>query len=202
MTKSILKGAVAAAFCVPLTVQAALHEFTVTLNQQGEIDASSALDPLPVGKRALVPGVSSAFGAGVAQYNDVTNIFTFLSIGGTGLRGNITNQHIHLGAAGVSGGVLLGLPAPVFTTAGTDSAGTGAFSYFAQGLGTFPEASEAALLAGNTYINVHSSFDPTGEIRGQMVRVVPIPEPETYALMLAGLGLVGWVASRRRKAGV
>lgn len=26
----------------------------------------------------------------------------------------------------------------------------------------------------------------------------PIPEPETYALMLGGLGLVGWMARRRR----
>ena len=26
----------------------------------------------------------------------------------------------------------------------------------------------------------------------------PIPEPETYALMLAGLGMVGWLARRRR----
>ena len=26
----------------------------------------------------------------------------------------------------------------------------------------------------------------------------PVPEPETYALMLAGLGLVGWAAARRR----
>jgi hypothetical protein len=30
------------------------------------------------------------------------------------------------------------------------------------------------------------------------VTVGAIPEPETYALMLAGLGLVGWVARRRR----
>ncbi|UUX94939.1 DUF4394 domain-containing protein [Aquabacterium sp. J223] len=28
--------------------------------------------------------------------------------------------------------------------------------------------------------------------------VAPIPEPETYALMLAGLGAMGWVARRRR----
>jgi hypothetical protein len=30
--------------------------------------------------------------------------------------------------------------------------------------------------------------------------VPPIPEPETYALMRAGLGAVGFMAKRRRKA--
>jgi hypothetical protein len=30
---------------------------------------------------------------------------------------------------------------------------------------------------------------------------MPIPEPETYAMLLAGLGLMGFVARRRRKAG-
>ncbi len=28
----------------------------------------------------------------------------------------------------------------------------------------------------------------------------PIPEPETYALMLAGLGVLGWAARRRRSS--
>ena len=32
------------------------------------------------------------------------------------------------------------------------------------------------------------------------VMTAPVPEPETYALMLAGLGVVGFVALRRRKA--
>lgn len=30
--------------------------------------------------------------------------------------------------------------------------------------------------------------------------VAPIPEPEAYAMLLAGLGLIGWVARRRKSA--
>jgi hypothetical protein len=32
------------------------------------------------------------------------------------------------------------------------------------------------------------------------INVLPVPEPETYALMLGGLGLVGFVARRRKSA--
>lgn len=41
----------------------------------------------------------------------------------------------------------------------------------------------------------------TGVIKGSYslaVAAVPVPEPETYAMMVAGLGLLGYVASRRR----
>lgn len=208
MKKTMLKIAVAAAFAAPFAAQAAIHVFNVTLDQQAEIDASS--DPPVPGKRGPVPGPSSATGVGIAQYDDVTNTFSFIGLVGTGLRGDLVpqrpsgdgNQHIHLGAAGVSGGVIFQLPGPILFDSGTDNGGSGTFAYFATNLTGFPEENEADLLAGNTYVNIHTSFDPAGEIRGQMVRVVPIPEPETYALMAAGLGFVGWVASRRRKVGV
>ena len=29
--------------------------------------------------------------------------------------------------------------------------------------------------------------------------IAPVPEPHTYAMMLGGLGLMGWVTRRKRK---
>lgn len=36
---------------------------------------------------------------------------------------------------------------------------------------------------------------------GAQYTVTPVPEPETYAMLLAGLGLMGAIARRRNKAG-
>jgi PEP-CTERM motif len=42
--------------------------------------------------------------------------------------------------------------------------------------------------------------DRGANFNGQLV-LTPVPEPETYALMLAGLAAVGFVAARRRNQG-
>lgn len=55
----------------------------------------------------------------------------------------------------------------------------------------------AGLNSGNAYLNVHSSAFAGGEIRALLV---PVPEPETYALMLGGLGVLALAARRRRSA--
>ena len=52
------------------------------------------------------------------------------------------------------------------------------------------------LLGGLTYLNVHTTAFGGGEIRGFVVQV---PEPETYALLLAGLAMIGIAMRKRRR---
>jgi len=64
------------------------------------------------------------------------------------------------------------------------------------GRASIPGTAEFIWAAGAT--------DPAGEVAffsTPITFTAAIPEPSTYALMLAGLGFVGFVANRRRKSG-
>lgn len=55
--------------------------------------------------------------------------------------------------------------------------------------------------SGTNGIDVHASEFATASLRPLLtVDVMPVPEPETYAMLLAGLGLVGFAAKRRQAA--
>ena len=56
-----------------------------------------------------------------------------------------------------------------------------------------------SLAAGNYYVRVNGTMvSTTSGSFGGAIMLAPVPEPETYGMMLAGLGLVGFLARRRR----
>jgi hypothetical protein len=90
---------------------------------------------------------------------------------------NVTASHIHVGAAGTNGPVII----PFFTNQLLFSSPHGCKT-LAEGTRTAADLNTKAspsvtswndfvknLLAGNTYINVHTTANPGGQVRGQLV---------------------------------
>ena len=96
-------------------------------------------------------------------------------------------------AAPANAGVATQTPSfPGFPTGGASGSYNQGFDLNA------PAAYNAAFVAANggqAYFNVHTTFARGGEIRGQ---VALIPEPASWALMIAGFGIAGAAIRWRR----
>lgn len=107
----------------------------------------------------------------------------------SGLEAAATASHIHGAPAGSNGPVLLGLT-PTLATSGVISGG-----------GTLSDENLEALRSGETYINLHTSAHPAGEIRGQILQVPTsaIPTLSQWGTLTAILALLvaGGLAIRR-----
>lgn len=121
-----------------------------------------------------VPGVSTgSVGTGTVSVNLATQVVTF-RIDVYNMPVGTTQAHFHAGAAGVNGPVVVNFTVPAgisndFAITGTASA-TDLTVRAPQGINSWEDFIQALLL-GNVYMNVHSTANPGGEIRGQVVRV-------------------------------
>ncbi len=106
---------------------------------------------------------SMATGTGWAVLTDSASVPSLkYSITFAGLTSQFTDAHFHLGAPGVSGGVIHPITADFH-----DSTATGVWS-------NINNADLLNLLKGDLYVNIHSKDYAAGEIRGQIKLMKPL----------------------------
>ena len=113
-----------------------------------------------------VPAVSTSAGGAASVELSGTSLTYSVSV--TNLSGPPLFSHIHIGAPGTNGPVRFNFcgtsdtPACTATTSGVIASGTGAT--LAGGITI--DSLMSAIRAGNAYVNVHTSANPGGEVRG------------------------------------
>lgn len=111
-----------------------------------------------------VPAVSTGLnGLASFDYNSATNALTYTIALTTSTDVTVTASHIHYGLVSVNGGVAQTL------YAGPDVLVNGAGVILATGTVTLTVTEERLLLGGDLYVNVHTSANPSGEVRGQIL---------------------------------
>jgi hypothetical protein len=118
------------------------------------------------------PVATAATGKGTVVISADGSTITYL-VTYSGLSGTANAAHIHTGAVGANGGVILPLtvgPSPMSgTLTAANFTASGSVTTFAQAV--------AAIQAGTTYFNIHTTANPGGEIRGQIGVTVAVPVP-------------------------
>jgi hypothetical protein len=150
----------------------------------GLIPVAASMD----GAQEVPANASTATGSASMIYDSGAHKLASLVVTVTGIDlADVTGFHIHAGAPGVDGPIIVDL-----LSFGSFVSFGSSIAYIASNI---PFAFEADLLAGNTYLNLHTVAFQDGEIRGQLR---PVPEPSSAALFGIGALIVGAAARRNR----
>jgi hypothetical protein len=160
------------------------------------------------GSQEVPPTGSPGIGSALVTLDTVTNMLT-VNVSFSGLVSPTIASHIHCCALpGVNAMVATAVPTfpgfPLGVTTGTylqtfdltlASTYNPAFITAHGGTVTGAQAAfVAGIMSGQTYLNIHTSQFPGGEIRGQLQAV---PEPAT--LLLLGTGIMGAAGALRKR---
>ena len=127
------------------------------------------------GEFGRTPGIAGAF----------TDVYTFLPMATDGALASGTLSNIRVGSVGSLAISSVMLNDIAFTKFGSN----------------YWELSDVSLLSGPLTLTVMGTLSQGGSYSGTMnLLLTPVPEPETYAMMLGGLGLLGFMARRRKQS--
>lgn len=153
-------------------IAVAVALITVAIHAKADHLSSKFLFAARMNGGQEVPSVSTnALGLATFYLNDERDTLCF-EMTATGLSGAITGIHIHEAAAGANGAVVLDMM-PYLTGNRLKGTLTGA---------ALTSSLIAKMFAGQFYLNVHTSANPNGEIRGQ---ILP-EEDKAMSVMLNG----------------
>jgi len=120
----------------------------------------------------VVPGINTgAFGDATVIVDMGARTVTY-TVNVFNLPSGVTASHIHAGAAGTNGPVVVNFAPPVSASNDFGFTGVTKDTEFIlrpdQGIRSADDMFQA-ILGGNSYVNVHSTVNPGGEIRGQLI---------------------------------
>lgn len=152
-------------------------------------DISAAPEPL-----VLIDGTAdfgSSFAAG-NMGNTFMNQFTFSTVGVNAVDSLVSS---------ISRTAVVGLDITGFDLFGAGGGLVAAGEQLGTGSIDLWSLSANGLAEGNYYVQVSGTLVSTGSGSfGANLNLAPVPEPETYGMMLAGLGILGMLSRRRKNS--
>lgn len=170
--------------------------------------AATVLTGVFSGSQEAPPVTTPGTRTGTVTLND-TNTAMSISIVFSGLTSPTQAGHIHCcSAPGANSSVAIGFNAPAFPLGVQSGSFDQTFdltlasnytSAFLTASGGTADLARARLVtglqSGLAYLNIHTGQFPGGEIRAN---IGAVPEPTSWAMMIAGFGLVGGALRARR----